>query len=84
MFYDILSVVAAIGGVLVIVTMLMRNAYLPSLARHAVIAAALGLFMSSRYIAKDHSIHAAIFTIGVAGLLAVVAVRHFRAFPPGM
>lgn len=82
MFYDLLSLATAIGGAAVCVMMVMRNSYLPPLARYAIIGAAFGLFMSSRYVAVDHSIHAAIFTIGVVGLLATVAIRHLRAFPP--
>ena len=82
MIYDALSLAAAVGGIAIIVTMLMRNSYLPPLARYAVIGAAFGLFTSSRYVAVDHSLHAAFFSVGVSGLMAAVAVRHFRAFPP--
>lgn len=82
MIYEALSFAVAIGGFAVIFVMLLRSAHLPPLARYAIIGSAFGLFISSRYVAAEHSIHAAIFTIGVVGILATVAVRHFQAFPP--
>ncbi|KQO11096.1 hypothetical protein [Sphingomonas sp. Leaf242] len=82
MISDLLSYASAICGVAVVIMMVMRSQYLPALARYALIGSAFGLFISSRYAEVDHSVHAAIFACGVAGMMIFVAVRHLQAFPP--
>lgn len=79
---DLLSLVAAFSGVIIIIVMVIRSKYLPPLARYAVIGSSFGLFMSSRYMEVDHSFGAIIFAVGVGTLMMAVAVRHLRAFPP--
>lgn len=74
-----LSLITALGGVVTIVTMLLRSRRLTSLARNAIIASAFGLFMASRYAEDARSPGAVIFTIGVAGIMAQLAIRHLRA-----
>ncbi|MGN7998619.1 hypothetical protein [Sphingomonas sp. 22176] len=82
MFSDLLSYAAVIGGVIITILIVMRAPHLPSLARQALVGSAFGLFLASRYVSVDHSVHAAIFAVGVAGMMVLVAVRHLRAFPP--
>ena len=79
---EYLSLVFALGGVIVIIMLQLRRRYITSLASDAICGSAFGLFIASRYAQADHSVGAIFFAVGVAFLMCVVAVRHFKAYPP--
>ena len=81
MFSYALSGGSVFGACVIIVMMVVRSQYLPPLARYAILSTAFGLLMSSRYAEVDHSVGADVFIISNIGLMIVIAVRHFQAFP---
>ncbi|WP_294333819.1 hypothetical protein [uncultured Sphingomonas sp.] len=82
MVSDVLSFIVALGGVGIAVLMVMRAKYMPPLARQAIIGAAFGMFVASRYLEIDRSYAGMLFGVGVFFVLSTVAARHFQAYPP--
>lgn len=81
MFGYLLSVISVIAACAIAVGMVVRSGYMPPLARYAICATMFGLLMGSQYAEAANSAGAYIFIIGNAGLMILVAVRHFKAYP---
>ena len=80
MLNEVLSFIFTIGGAALIFMMIGRRRLFPPIARDTMIGSAFALLLAGKYVLADDSIVASIFAVSVAGIIGVVAVRHFRMY----
>ena len=80
-FRDALSFLIALGGVAFIVGMALRLQTFSKIGREAILAAALSMFVLSKYIALATTAPDYIFAVGAAAYMAYFGYKQFQAFP---
>ncbi len=81
MTQSILGCMAAIIGVILIATMLLRLPDFPAGRRASIVVSALGLFVIAKYVALVSSLFDNLFAVGVGGYLTIFAFQQFKAYP---